>query len=132
MFTLAGTIALLVGIGVIASGLRADLAQRRWQHTSGRIESASRSRLTEDGRQMWDVQVSWRDPAGQEHARSIRATGTDVDARRGEPVDVWFDPRRPERADARLPENAAGGGWIFYAFGGVFAVVGVLVLLGSR
>jgi Protein of unknown function (DUF3592) len=133
VFAVAGAVALLVGLGVIGQGLRADLVQRRWQHTSGRIVSASQARLTEDGRQMWDVQVSWRDSAGQEHARSFRQTGTDVDTRKGEAVDVWFDPRRPDRADARLPENAAGsGGWVLYAFGGIFAVVGALVLLGSR
>jgi hypothetical protein len=132
MFAVAGAIALVVGVGVVVAGLRADLVQRRWQRTSGQIVSASRSRLTEDGRQLWDVQVSWRDQTGQEHARSFRQTGTDVDARRGEAVDVWFDPRRPERADARLPENSAGGGWVYYVFGGVFTVVGALVLLGSR
>jgi hypothetical protein len=68
----AGAIALVVGLAIIVQGLRADLAQRRWQHTSGRIVSASRVRLTEDGRRMWDVQVSWRDSAGQEHVQSFR------------------------------------------------------------
>jgi hypothetical protein len=132
VFAVAGAIALVVGLAIVVQGLRADLVQRRWQRTSGRIVSANRARLTEDGRQMWDVQVSWLDSAGQEHTQSFRQTGSDVDTRTGQGVDVWFDPRRPDRADARLPENAAGGGWIFYAFGGVFAVVGALVLLGSR
>jgi hypothetical protein len=125
---LAAVIVLVVGVVMLVTGARADRAVKRGQHTRGRIDSAGKAHLTEDGRQLWNVQVSFHADAGQEVSVSVRQTGVDVDRRIGEPVDVWFDPQRPERARVALAGNAAGTSWVQYALGLALLVGGAWVL----
>lgn len=116
---------------MLANSARADYAVRRAQHTRGRIDSAGRAWLTDDGRQLWNVQVSFRADAGQEVSISVRQAGIDVDRRVGEEVDVWFNRHRPERAVAILAENSSqSSAWPLYliALALVAGGVGVLVV----
>lgn len=116
---------LLAGVGMLVSSSRADRVVRRGQHTQGHIVSASKAWIDESGRRLWDVQVSFRADAGQEVSVSVRQAGNDVDRRVGEPVDVWFDPHRPEHAVAILGENSSqSSAWPLY-------VIALALLLGG-
>ena len=114
---------------MLTHGARADLVVSRGQHTHGRIVSAGKAGVTDDGRQFWKVEVSFPADAGQEVSVIVRQPGHDVDRRVGEAVDVWFNPHRPERARVVLAENAAGTSWVQYAIGLALALgaAGVLV-----
>lgn len=126
---LAAVVVLVVGVVLLVHGARADRAVRRGQHTRGRIVSASRAYLADDGRQLWNVEVSFAADAGQEVSVSVRQAGRDVDRRIGEQVDVWFDPYQPQRARVALAENAAGTSWVQYALGLALLLGGAGVLL---
>lgn len=125
----AGGVVLLVGLGVLLQAVRADSAVRRWTHTRGTISQATKAHLTDDGRQWWNVLVAYRSDSGEEHAGWVRQIARNVDQRTGEPVDVWYDPRRPDRLHATLAGGSPGGSWMQYLFGAVFAVAGAAVLL---
>jgi Protein of unknown function (DUF3592) len=127
--SLAAVVVLLVGVAMLMYGARADRAVRRGQHTRGRIVAATKARLADDGRQIWDVQVSFPADAGQDVSVAVRQAGSNVDQRIGEQVDVWFDPMKPERARVALAENAAGTSWVQYALGLALVIGGAGVLL---
>lgn len=129
MALVASGIVLLVGLVMIVRAFRADRPLRRWPHVTGTISQASRAHLADDGRQWWNVRVTYRLPTGEEvgsWARQI-ASG-DLDRRTGETVDVWYDPRRPQRSRVVLGGATPASPWPTYAFGALFAVVGGAVL----
>ena len=120
---------LLAGLGFLLQAGLSDSAVRRWTHVQGTVGQASKAHLTDDGRQWWDVEVLYRADTGQQHRSWVRQIGSRVDERRGETVDVWYDPRRPDRAHAALAGTAAGASWVQYALGGALAVAGTAVLV---
>lgn len=125
---LVGGILLLVGIGFLLQAFRADRAVARWSRAKGVVSQASQGHLTDDGRRWWNLQVAYRTDTGEEVSSSVKQISGNADVLTGAPVDVWYDPQRPERCHVALDGNTPGSSWFSYAFGAVFAVAGAAVL----
>jgi hypothetical protein len=124
-----GTILLVVAVVLLARAARADRAVKRWTHTTGTVREATKAHLADDGRRWWEVRVSYRGDMGEEHDGWARQLGDDTGARLGGSVDVWYDPRRPDRCHISLAGNAPGSSWLQYALGVALLVAGAAVLL---
>jgi hypothetical protein len=131
MAVYAAAVVLVVGLVMLVQAARADRAVRRWTHTRGTVREASTAHLADDGRQWWDVRVSYRTDSGEERdrwVRQLRQVGSDP---RGGAVDVWYDPRHPDRCRVATAGNAGGSSWLQYALGLALLVGGAVVLAGA-
>jgi hypothetical protein len=129
MGLLVGLVLLVVGGVFLLQAWRADHAVRRWPRTTGVIRQASQGRATDDGRRWWDVLVTYRTDAGEDIESWGKRMSGDADTLTGRTVDVWYDPRKPERSHTALEGASPGSSWMQYVFGLVFAVAGAAVLV---
>jgi hypothetical protein len=125
---LVALVVALVGAGLLGQAVRSDRAAKRWTRTRGVVRDATKAHLADDGRRWWNLQVSYREDTGEEQVRWVRQLSDDVDSRRGEGVQVWYDPRRPDRCRVGMTGSSGGASWLEYALGSVLLVGGGAVL----
>jgi len=123
-----GSILLVVGLVFLLQAWRAGHAVRRWSQAKGTIRQATQGRATDDGRRWWDVLVTYRTDTGQEIESWDQWISGNADTLTGQSVDVWYDPRNPERSHTAVEGSSPGGSWMQYAFGLVFVAAGAGVL----
>jgi hypothetical protein len=132
MITFAAAIVTLVGVVLLVNFVRADLAVRRWVHTTGTVVAAHYGWLRDDGREVWHADVSYRPASGLPvTARVPGQFGKDLADRVGQPIEVWYDPRDDSRVHAHFNRRAATTAWWMYALPLVLIVVGVVVLVAA-
>ena len=127
MAVVAALVVLLAGLGLLVQAARADLAARRWTRTRGTIREATKAHLSDDGRRWWNLRVSYRGPMGEEHDGRVRTLWDDTDRLAGD-VDVWYDPRRPDRCRVALGPDGPGSSRLQYLLGLALLVGGAVVL----
>ncbi len=127
-----GVVLSLVGLAMVVRALRQERAVRQWTRTTGVVTSSRRAHLSEDNRQVWDLEVDYQDADGQVMRTYARLVGDRVESRDGIEVAVWYDPRKPQSAVVELPENADGRSWPIVLFGCVLAAAGVWIALFAR
>lgn len=123
LFALVGLVFAAVGIGILRGGRR---RARSWTVVPGTVVGARWDR-NNDSRYL---EVSYTGPDGLPRTFVNRYGSTMLRVPTGQQVRVLVNPAKPD--DAVLTGARHGGGCLglgFFVLGGIFAVVGVVVLV---